>query len=128
MIGAFAIHRLASDKIRRSAIWDCGFPDPSSATQYTADSFAQPIRRIFGTLVFRARELGEMPTPNSTAPARFVAVVHDPIWDTLYAPLVGFVAFAAEKLNVLQFLTIRRYLTLVFVALVLLLLVLAAWP
>ena len=128
MIGAFAIHRLASDKIRRSAIWDCGFPDPSPATQYTADSFAQPIRRIFGTLVFRARELGEMPTPNSTAPARFVAVVHDPIWDTLYAPLVGFVAFAAEKLNVLQFLTIRRYLTLVFVALVLLLLVLAAWP
>src|SRR6185437_2027715 len=99
MIGAFAIHRLASDKIRRSAIWDCGFPDPSPATQYTADSFAQPIRRIFGTLVFRARELGETPTPNSTAPARFVAVVHDPIWDTLYAPLVGFVAFAAEKLN-----------------------------
>ena len=54
--------------------------------------------------------------------------MHDPIWDTLYAPLVGFVAFAAEKLNVLQFLTIRSYLTLVFVALVFLLLVLAAWP
>ena len=128
MIGAFAIHRLASDKIRRGAIWDCGFPDPSPATQYTADSFAQPIRRVFGTLVFRARELGEMPPPNSTLPARFSAIVHDPIWDTLYAPLVGFVAFAAEKLNVLQFLTIRSYLTLVFVALVFLLLVLAAWP
>ena len=31
-------------------------PDPSPATQYTAGSFAQPIRRVFGTLVFRARE------------------------------------------------------------------------
>ena len=128
MIGAFAIHRLASDKIRRGAIWDCGFPDASPVTQYSGDSFAQPIRRVFGTLVFRAREIGEMPTPNSTSPARFTAIVRDPIWDALYAPLAGLVAFAAEKLNVLQFLTIRRYLSLVFVALVLLLLVLAAWP
>lgn len=128
MIGAFAIHRLASDKIRRSAIWDCGFPDANPMTQYSGDSFAQPIRRVFGTLVFRAREVGEMPTPNSTLPARFTAFVCDPIWDALYVPLADFVGFAAEKLNILQFLTIRRYLTLVFVALVLLLLVLAAWP
>jgi formate hydrogenlyase subunit 3/multisubunit Na+/H+ antiporter MnhD subunit len=128
MIGAYGIHRLASDKIRRSAIWDCGFPDASPVTQYSADSFAQPIRRVFGTLVFRAREVGEMPEPNSTRPARFAAIVHDPIWDTLYAPLSGFIGFATEKLNVLQFLTIRRYLSLVFAALVLLLLVLAAWP
>jgi NADH:ubiquinone oxidoreductase subunit 5 (subunit L)/multisubunit Na+/H+ antiporter MnhA subunit len=128
MIGAYAIHRLASDKIRRSAIWDCGFPDASPVTQYSGDSFAQPIRRVFGTLVFRAREVGEMPPPNSPLPARFVAIVHDPIWETLYAPLASFVAVAAEKLNILQFLTIRRYLSLVFAALVLLLLVLAAWP
>jgi formate hydrogenlyase subunit 3/multisubunit Na+/H+ antiporter MnhD subunit len=128
MIGAFAIHRLASDKIRRGPIWDCGFPDARAITQYSADSFAQPIRRVFGTLVFRARETGEMPPPNSTLPARFTALVHDPVWDALYAPIAGFVALAAEKLNVLQFLTIRRYLSLVFAALVLLLLVLAAWP
>jgi NADH:ubiquinone oxidoreductase subunit 5 (subunit L)/multisubunit Na+/H+ antiporter MnhA subunit len=128
MIAAFVIHRLASDKIRRGAIWDCGFPDASTVTQYSDDSFAQPIRRIFGTVVFRAREIGEMPTPSSTAPARFTAIVRDPIWDTLYAPLTEFVAFTAEKLNVLQFLTIRRYLSLVFAALVLLLLVLASWP
>jgi NADH:ubiquinone oxidoreductase subunit 5 (subunit L)/multisubunit Na+/H+ antiporter MnhA subunit len=128
MIAAFAIHRLASDKIRRGAIWDCGFPDASPLRQYSADGFAQPIRRVFGSLVFQARELGEMPRPGSTAPARFTAIVRDPIWDTLYAPISGLVAFAAERLNVLQFLTIRRYLSLVFAALVLLLLVLAAWP
>ena len=37
------------------------------------------------------------------------------------------VSFAADRLNVLQFLTIRRYLTLVFLTLVALLLVLAIW-
>ena len=38
------------------------------------------------------------------------------------------VAFAATRLNHLQFLTIRQYLSLVFGALVTLLLVLAIWP
>jgi NADH:ubiquinone oxidoreductase subunit 5 (subunit L)/multisubunit Na+/H+ antiporter MnhA subunit len=127
-IAAVAIHRFASDKVRRSAAWDCGYPDPSTATQYTADSFAQPIRRVFAAAVFRAREIGEMPPPGSTAPARLNVTLRDPVWDGLYAPVASFTDFAAERLNVLQFLTIRRYLMLVFMALVLLLLVLAIWP
>ncbi len=126
-IGAFAIHRLASNKLRRGPAWDCGYPDPSPATQYTASSFAQPIRRVFGTTMFRAREIGKMPPPGSIAPARLTVEVHDLIWDALYAPISGLVAFAAERLNVLQFLTIRRYLSLVFAALIILLLVLAIW-
>jgi hydrogenase-4 component B len=126
-IAAFAIHRLASDRIRRAPAWDCGYPDPSPATQYTASSFAQPIRRVYGTTVFRAREIGEMPPPGSTAPARLTVDLRDLIWDTLYAPIAGFVTFATERLNILQFLSIRRYLTLVFAALVLLLVVLAVW-
>jgi hydrogenase-4 component B len=125
---AFVIHRVASDRLRRSAAWDCGYPDPSVLTQYSAASLSQPIRRVFGTLVFQAREAGEMPPPGATAPARLVVTLRDPIWDTLYAPLSGLVAFATERLNVLQFLTIRRYLMLVFTALVALLLVLAIWP
>ena len=93
-----------------------------------ADSFAQPIRRVFGTLVFRAREHVEMPPPGDTRPARLHVELHDLVWDWLYAPIAGAVGFAAERLNRLQFLTIRRYLSLVFVALVALLLVLAIWP
>ena len=126
-IAAFAIHRLASDRLRRAPAWDCGYPDPSPATQYTASSFAQPIRRVYGTTVFRAREIGEMPPPGAIAPARLTVELRDLIWDALYAPVAGFIGYAADQLNVLQFLTIRRYLTLVFAALVMLLLVLAIW-
>ena len=54
--------------------------------------------------------------------------LRDLVWDTLYAPIAAAVALAADRLNHLQFLTIRRYLSLVFVALVGLLLVLALWP
>ncbi len=126
-LAAFAIHRLASDRLRRAPAWDCGYPDLSPATQYTASSFAQPIRRVFGTMIFHAREHVEMPPPGDTRPAHFDVELSDPVWDTLYAPIVVGVSFAAERLNRLQFLTIRQFLSLVFAALVILLLVLAVW-
>ena len=127
-LAAYAIHRLASDRLRRAPAWDCGYPDASPATQYTAGSFAQPIRRVFGTVVFRAREHGEMPPPGDMRPARFTVVVRDLVWEALYAPIASGVGAASVRLNQLQFLTIRQYLSLVFGALVTLLLVLAIWP
>jgi hydrogenase-4 component B len=127
-LAAWAIHRLASDKLRRAPPWDCGYPDANPATQYTASSFAQPIRRVFGTVVFRAREHVEIPPPGDGRPARITVELHDLVWDALYAPIAGGIGFAADRLNHLQFLTIRQFLSLVFAALVLLLLVLAIWP
>jgi hydrogenase-4 component B len=127
-LAAFAIHRLASNKLRRAPAWDCGYPDANPATQYTADSFAQPIRRVFGSVVFRAREHGDMPAPGEMRPARLIVDVRDLIWDALYAPVATAVTKVSERLNRLQFLTIRQYLSLVFGALVVLLLVLAIWP
>ena len=53
--------------------------------------------------------------------------MRDLLWDGLYAPVSGVIAFCTEQLNHLQFLTIRRYLSLVFAALVTLLLVVAIW-
>jgi hydrogenase-4 component B len=124
---AFAIHHLASRGLRRAPIWDCGYPDPTWATQYSASSFSQPIRRIFGATAFRARERVDMPLPGDVRPASFVVEMRDPIWDSLYAPIESLVLATAEKLNRLQFLTIRQYLVFVFLSLVLLLLVLSIW-
>jgi hypothetical protein len=127
-LAAYAIHRVASNAIRRAPPWDCGYPDATPVTQYSADSFAQPIRRVFGTVLFRAREQVEMPPPADPRPARFLATVHDLAYDWLYAPVALGVMFSAERLNRLQFLTIRQYLSLVFCALISLLTVLALWP
>jgi hydrogenase-4 component B len=126
-LAAFAIHRLASDRLRRAPAWDCGYPDASVLTQYSATSFAQPIRRVFGTVVFQARETAEMAPPDDTRPARLTVELHDPIWEWIYAPLADTIGAVADRLNHLQFLTIRQFLTLVFCTLVVLLLVLALW-
>jgi formate hydrogenlyase subunit 3/multisubunit Na+/H+ antiporter MnhD subunit len=120
---AFAVRRFASHVLRRSPAWDCGFPDPSPATQYTAGSFAQPIRRVFGSVVFRAREEVSMPKPGDTAAAKLRIELHDTVWETLYLPVIHLVNAAADHSNKMQFLTIRKYLTLVFIALVLLLVI-----
>jgi hydrogenase-4 component B len=77
--------------------------------------------------MLRAREQVEMPPPGDTRPAQLTVQMSDPIWDWLYAPLAAAVSAAADRLNRLQFLTIRQFLTLVFCALVILLLVLAVW-
>jgi formate hydrogenlyase subunit 3/multisubunit Na+/H+ antiporter MnhD subunit len=124
---ALVIHRYATRATRRSAIWDCGYPDPSAATQYTSSSFAMPIRRVFGATIFYVRETVDMPRPGEMRPARFHVKVFDPVWRFAYGPLARSVLHAAVMLNQLQFLTIRRYLTLVFGTLIVLLLVVAAW-
>jgi hypothetical protein len=126
-LAALAIHRFASRAVRRAPAWDCGFPDTSPMTQYSAGGFSQPIRRVFGGFAFAARDVVEMPAPGDTRPAHFTAVVRDRVWDVIYAPIVAAVIYAAAKLNRLQFLTIRVYLSLVFLALVGLLLALALW-
>jgi len=96
-------------------------------TQYTAGSFAQPIRRVFGTAVFRAREEIDMPQPGDPRPARLQVRLHDRVWDALYAPVASVVGITADVVNRVQFLTIRGYLTLVFGTLVALLVILAVW-
>lgn len=128
LLAVEVIHRYASRNLRRAPAWDCGFPVPSPATQYTADSFAQPVRRVFGEFTFLARERVDMPPPGDPRPATLDVRLVDVIWQIFYAPIQGWIQFGAEKLNHLQFLTIRRYLSLVFLALVVLLLMVAIWP
>jgi formate hydrogenlyase subunit 3/multisubunit Na+/H+ antiporter MnhD subunit len=127
VLTALIVRRFAAHDLRRSSPWDCGFPDASPQTQYTSSSFAQPIRRVFGGVVFRAREHVTMPKPGDTARARLQLDLHDAIWETIYDPVIRFVNLAADRLNAFQFLTIRKYLTLVFAALVLLLVIIGTW-
>lgn len=127
LLAVQVIHRFASNTLRRGPAWDCGFPEPSPLTQYSGDSFAQPIRRVFSD-VFLTHETVEMPLPGDPTPARLTVRIRDLAWDIFYAPIAGWLAFGADALNRLQFLTIRRYLSLVFGALVALLLVVAIWP
>jgi hydrogenase-4 component B len=126
-LAVYFIHRFASQALRRGPAWGCGFSDPTPAAQYSGTSFAQPIRRVFGTMLFHARDHVEMPPPGDIRPARLRIELHDLIWEGMYLPIASAVGLSADWLNRLQFLTIRQYLSLVFATLVTLLLALAIW-
>jgi hydrogenase-4 component B len=122
---ATTVHRYASARLRRAPAWDCGFPDPRPQTQYTASSFGQPIRRVYATAIFGARERVDLPEPGALRPAGFAVAWKDRPWLWFYVPVARLVEALTERINVLQFLTIRRYLTLMFGALILLLSIVA---
>ena len=124
---AMVIHRCATRATRRSAIWDCGFPLDVPQTQYGSASFSMPIRRVFGTSVFNVHERIDMPRPGEIRAGSFRLRVVDPAWRLVYGPLARMVTTVSMSLNQLQFLTIRRYLTLVFCTLIALLVLVAAW-
>jgi len=124
---AGVIHRVSSRAVRRAPFWDCGYPGAGPVAQYSAASMSQPIRRVFGTVVFDTHEQIDMPAPGDLRPAKLRRFISDPIWDLLYAPIARAVGAVTEAMNVLQFLTIRRYLGFVFVTLVVLLVVLTIW-
>jgi hypothetical protein len=86
-----------------------------------------PIRRVFGTTIFEVHETLDMPRPGETRAGRFHVKIFDPSWRLAYGPLARLVTSVSLRLNRLQFLTIRSYLTLVFVTLILLLIVVVAW-
>ncbi|NOX40635.1 MAG: hydrogenase 4 subunit B, partial [Alphaproteobacteria bacterium] len=134
-LAAWAVHRFASRAVRRAEAWDCGYPRADfggalageAVTQYSASGFAQPIRRILGSDILAAHEVVTMPEPGDLAPAHLSVHVADPFWERLYTPIGRAVIAISSRMNRLQFLTIRRYLGLVFLSLVLLLLGLLIW-
>ena len=68
-----------------------------------------------------------MPPPGDLGPARLEIELRDPVWERGYVPIAHAVVAASTRFNYLQYLTIRRYLSLIFGALVLLLLGIVLW-
>ena len=118
--------RVWPERRRRTAAWNGGYADAGPATQYTASGFSQPLRRVFATSVFCAGETVDMPPPGDTRPARLDLSLVDPVWRWGAEPARRAVEALTLWLNALQFLSIRRYLSLMFAALIALLLIVAA--
>ncbi len=110
---------------RDAPAWACGFaasppwlPFGDPATQYGAASFAQPVRRTLGTLVL-ATEQSTPADPGSPVPARLAAGFTDPAEPLLFVPAGRVRRHLSGAFDRLQFLTVRRTLSLMFAVLLL---------
>ncbi|MGO9174385.1 MAG: hydrogenase 4 subunit B [Rhodomicrobium sp.] len=121
------VHLVSNRRTRRAPAWDCGFPDASPATQYTASSFSQPLRRVYKGVVLGSAESLDMPPPGDLRPGHFSVRFEDYAWRNLYVAPAEALLAVATRFNAFQFLTIRRYLVLMFCTLIALLIVTAVW-
>jgi formate hydrogenlyase subunit 3/multisubunit Na+/H+ antiporter MnhD subunit len=117
---------------REAPAWDCGFGAPppwlpfgDPVTQYGGPSFAQPLRATLGASVLAAREVVNMPASGDISTARIDVTMRDPAEAWLFAPIGRAREAISTWVDRLQFLTIRRLLSITFGALVLFLAVVA---
>jgi formate hydrogenlyase subunit 3/multisubunit Na+/H+ antiporter MnhD subunit len=123
--------RLASGRVaRRRAVplWDCGAGPPTSRMQYTATSFAEPLRRVFDDVLAPEADVDVTPHAESAylvARIAYQVRVPDRVELALYAPIIT----AARRLGrlgpVLANGSVHRYLAYGFFGVTGLLLVLA---
>ena len=110
---------------RVAPAWDGGFgaapiwlPFGDPLTQSSAASFAQPLRRILATSLLGARDQTDMPGPADPRPAHFATTRRDPARAFLFTPIARLRAALSDRADRMQFLTIRRTLSVMVAALV----------
>ncbi|MFZ4407860.1 MAG: proton-conducting transporter membrane subunit [Paracraurococcus sp.] len=129
---ALLVRRRSPAATQRGPVWNCGFIDPpphlpfgDPLSQPSAGGIAQPLRRMLGDTLLRARESVDMPRPGETRAGHYTSGFEDPSGPLLLAPVAALrdrIAIQAERLRDL---TIRGSLSLSFAALVGLLALLA---
>jgi len=115
--------------LRRSDAWGCGRIGQTARMEYTATSFAEPLRRIFAEL-YRPREDVTVDThPDSRyfiQAMAYESAVSQLIERRLYEPLLRLVKFGSRQIRRLQSGSLHAYLLYMTVALAVLVLV-AQW-
>ncbi len=118
LITFLLVRRVYHGRSRRTAPWDCGYPEQTARMQDTAEGFGQPIKQIFEPF-FRIRR--EMPTPFDARPI-YSAVAEDRLWYWFYLPVARLNERISSLIGRLQHGRIHIYLLYSFTTLIVLLL------
>ncbi len=119
----------ANRKLRLSDSWGCGRIGQTPRMEYTATSFAEPLRRVFVELYRPTKELTIDFHPESKYFVQSIEYRSDitPLFERwLYDPFLWLVRFTAQQVRQLQIGSLHIYLVYVTVILVILLLA-ARW-
>ncbi|MDA8127227.1 MAG: hydrogenase 4 subunit B [Betaproteobacteria bacterium] len=111
------VRRVYHGRVRRSAPWDCGYPEQDARMQDSAEGFGQPIRQIFAVFMRVERET---PDPFDRQP-RYRGDSRDKVWLLVYQPIADATAWLSRQAGRLQHGRIQWYLVYSFATLIFLL-------
>jgi hydrogenase-4 component B len=116
-------------RLRREATWGCGRLVQTPRMQYTATSFAEPLKRVFAELYRPTEDLTIDTHPDSEyfiRAMKYETRVHPWIDRLVYSPVFGAVRRAASRIRSVQAGSVHLYLAYMCLALIALLLA-ARW-
>lgn len=124
VVAVYVLLHARPGTVKRVPLWDCGFEKVTSRMQYTATSFAMPLRKIFGYL-FSIKEHVK-PFPSASHPAfpqrlYYHLRVRDRFWGWIYQPIVYASFWLSRRIGRMQHGRIQVYLIYSFVTILVLL-------
>jgi hypothetical protein len=120
----YLLLHIRSRSIRRVPLWDCGFEKVTNRMQYTATSFAMPLRRIFGFLFSIKEHVRLLPeTAHRAFPERlqYHLRIRDRFWIWIYQPIADASFWISRRIGRMQHGRIQVYLIYSFVTIIVLL-------
>jgi len=109
--------------VRRVHFWSCGNPHVNTRMQYTATSFAQPLRRIFSG-IYQPVEHSEIERPGHkllTRSIRYEVHAQDMSWRYIYRPLLVLAERIGDWVATQHQRGVHAYLAYMFVTVLILL-------
>jgi len=109
--------------VRRTPFWSCGNPHVNTRMQYTATSFAQPLRRIFSG-IYQPVEHVEIDRPDHkllTRSIRYEVHAQDISWRFIYRPLLALTERIGDWVAKQHQRGVHAYLAYMFVTVLILL-------
>jgi len=109
--------------VRRGHFWSCGNPHVNTRMQYTATSFAQPLRRIFSG-VYQPIEHKDIERPGHkllTRRIRYEVHAQDLSWRLIYQPLLNVAEWMGDWVAKQHQRGVHAYLAWMFVTVLVLL-------
>jgi NADH:ubiquinone oxidoreductase subunit 5 (subunit L)/multisubunit Na+/H+ antiporter MnhA subunit len=110
---AFIRARGRAAAVRVDGVWNCGSVGQSARSEYTAASFAEPLKRVFTGFYRPTHEVTTLSHPASPYFVQSVAYrtrVAPWMEQALYAPIVGGVRWASQQVGRVQAGSIHVYL------------------
>ena len=120
ILAAFYFRAFKDKKVAKTVTWDCGFEAPVPRIQYTGSSFVEPVAVFFKMLIGWKEEIatsGEKVLKDVSCSEKCADVAEHSFFEPVFKLFERFVAFVRRY----QRRTIQSYLTLMFIALLILL-------
>ncbi|MBI3960684.1 MAG: hydrogenase 4 subunit B [Chloroflexi bacterium] len=121
--GAMALARV-NRSLRVSDSWGCGRVDQTPRMEYTATSFAEPLRRVFAELYRPTKELTIDFHPESryfVQSIEYRSEIRGWFEEILYLPVISAIQWLSRYVRLLQSGSLHGYVSYLFVVLILLL-------